>query len=132
MLIDGIVFCLEFKVGESKIIEVDVDQVLDYALDLKYFHKFSNAKSREIKNQKKSPPVSCAKSRKIKNAKSREIKNARIQVISTTSTGFKINLYISEQGAYASSDISGKQLYSTKLASSVSGVSYKLKYKRIM
>lgn len=59
-------------------------------------------------------------------------KSARIQVISTTSTGFKINLYISEQGAYASSDISGKQLYPTKLASSVSGVSYKLKYKRIM
>ncbi len=42
LLINGIVFCLEFKVGESKILEADVDQVLDYALDLKYFHKFSN------------------------------------------------------------------------------------------
>lgn len=42
LLINGIVFCLEFKVGESKILEVDVDQVLDYALDLKYFHKFSS------------------------------------------------------------------------------------------
>lgn len=41
LLLDGIVFCLEFKVGESKILEADVDQVLDYALDLKYFHKFS-------------------------------------------------------------------------------------------
>ena len=41
MLLEGIVFCLEFKVGESKILEADVDQVLDYALDLKYFHKFS-------------------------------------------------------------------------------------------
>lgn len=41
-LINGIVFCLEFKVGESKILEADVDQVLDYALDLKYFHKFSS------------------------------------------------------------------------------------------
>lgn len=41
LLIEGIVFCLEFKVGETKILEADVDQVLDYALDLKNFHKFS-------------------------------------------------------------------------------------------
>ena len=41
LLLRGIIFCLEFKVGESKIIEKDVDQVLDYALDLKNFHKFS-------------------------------------------------------------------------------------------
>lgn len=44
LLINGIIFCLEFKVGESKILEADVDQVLDYALDLKYFHKFSSDK----------------------------------------------------------------------------------------
>ncbi|MGN0178068.1 MAG: DNA/RNA helicase domain-containing protein [Monoglobaceae bacterium] len=37
----GIVFCVEFKVGESRILESDIDQVLDYALDLKNFHKFS-------------------------------------------------------------------------------------------
>ena len=41
LLLEGIVFCLEFKVGESKILEADIDQVLDYALDLKNFHKFS-------------------------------------------------------------------------------------------
>lgn len=41
LLLDGIIFCLEFKVGESRILEADVDQVLDYALDLKNFHKFS-------------------------------------------------------------------------------------------
>ena len=41
LLLGGIVFCLEFKVGESRILEADVDQVLDYALDLKNFHKFS-------------------------------------------------------------------------------------------
>ena len=41
LLFEGIVFCVEFKVGESKILEADVDQVLDYALDLKNFHKFS-------------------------------------------------------------------------------------------
>ena len=41
LLLKGIVFCLEFKVGENRILENDVDQVLDYALDLKNFHKFS-------------------------------------------------------------------------------------------
>lgn len=41
LLYRGIIFCLEFKVGESKILEADIDQVLDYALDLKNFHKFS-------------------------------------------------------------------------------------------
>lgn len=41
LLLEGIVFCLEFKVGETQILEADVDQVLDYALDLKNFHKFS-------------------------------------------------------------------------------------------
>lgn len=39
LLYSGILFCFEFKVGESKILEMDVDQVLDYALDLKNFHK---------------------------------------------------------------------------------------------
>jgi len=41
LLLRGIVFCLEFKTGESERFESDVDQVLDYALDLKNFHKFS-------------------------------------------------------------------------------------------
>lgn len=41
LLLQGIIFCLEFKVGESRILENDMDQVLDYALDLKNFHKFS-------------------------------------------------------------------------------------------
>ena len=41
LLLDGVVFCLEFKVGESRILEADVDQVLDYALDLKNFHRYS-------------------------------------------------------------------------------------------
>ena len=38
LLLQGIIFCLEFKVGESRILEGDIDQVLDYALDLKNFH----------------------------------------------------------------------------------------------
>ena len=41
LLLNGIIFVLEFKVGETKILEMDVDQVLDYALDLKNFHKYS-------------------------------------------------------------------------------------------
>lgn len=44
LLLNGIVFCLEFKVGVSKILENDFDQVLDYALDLKNFHKYSQDK----------------------------------------------------------------------------------------
>lgn len=44
LLYKGIVFCLEFKVGESHILEADVDQVLDYALNLKNFHRFSQNK----------------------------------------------------------------------------------------
>lgn len=39
LLVNGIIFCLEFKVGENKILEADIDQTLDYALDLKNFHK---------------------------------------------------------------------------------------------
>ncbi|MBQ2680882.1 MAG: DUF2075 domain-containing protein [Eggerthellaceae bacterium] len=44
LLLNGIVFCLEFKVGQSSILESDLDQVLDYALDLKNFHKYSEDK----------------------------------------------------------------------------------------
>ena len=33
LLLEGIVFCVEFKVGESKILEADIDHVLDYAID---------------------------------------------------------------------------------------------------
>ncbi len=42
LLYKGIIFCIEFKVGESSILESDIDQVLDYALDLKNFHRFSH------------------------------------------------------------------------------------------
>ena len=42
LLYRGVVFCIEFKAKEEKDIhEVEIDQVLDYALDLKNFHKFS-------------------------------------------------------------------------------------------
>lgn len=44
LLLRGIVFCLEFKVGQSDILQADVEQVLDYALDLKNFHLYSQDK----------------------------------------------------------------------------------------
>lgn len=43
-MLEGIIFCLEFKIGQAKILEADIDQVFDYALDLKNFHKFSQEK----------------------------------------------------------------------------------------
>ena len=44
LLYKGIVFCIELKAGVKSILEADVDQVLDYALDLKNFHRFSRDK----------------------------------------------------------------------------------------
>lgn len=44
LLINNIVFLLEFKVGETTYKSHDIDQVLDYALDLKNFHKESHNK----------------------------------------------------------------------------------------
>lgn len=41
-IIHGIVFILEFKVGQKKILTNDLDQVWDYALDLKNFHETSH------------------------------------------------------------------------------------------
>ena len=44
LLLHGIVFCLEFKVGQKDALQADVEQVLDYALDLKNFHLYSEDK----------------------------------------------------------------------------------------
>ncbi len=35
-------FCLEFKVGQKDALQSDVEQVMDYALDLKNFHRYSH------------------------------------------------------------------------------------------
>lgn len=43
VIIDNIVFVIEFKVGEQKFLQYQIDQVWDYALDLKNFHKPSHA-----------------------------------------------------------------------------------------
>ena len=42
LVISGIVFVLEFKVGASNYESHDKDQVIDYALDLKHFHEGSH------------------------------------------------------------------------------------------
>ena len=44
LLLRGIIFCLEFKVGQRDALQADVEQVMDYALDLKNFHRFSHDK----------------------------------------------------------------------------------------
>lgn len=41
LLLRGIIFCLEFKVGKKEALQADVEQVLDYALDLKNFQLYS-------------------------------------------------------------------------------------------
>ncbi len=42
LLLRGVIFCLEFKVGKSAVLQSDVEQVMDYALDLKNFHLYSH------------------------------------------------------------------------------------------
>lgn len=42
VIIDDVVFVIEFKVGENKYLHYQVEQVWDYALDLKNFHKPSH------------------------------------------------------------------------------------------
>lgn len=44
LLLRGIIFCLEFKVGKREEFQAGIEQVMDYALDLKNFHLFSHDK----------------------------------------------------------------------------------------
>ena len=44
LLFRGIIFCIEFKTGESEVTDGAIDQVLDYALDLDNFHEYSEGK----------------------------------------------------------------------------------------
>ena len=45
ILIGGTVFVIEFKVGATHFDGYAVDQVIDYALDLKNFHEESHSRS---------------------------------------------------------------------------------------
>ncbi len=42
LIIQDVIFVIEFKVGENKYLRYDIDQVWDYALDLKNFHEPSH------------------------------------------------------------------------------------------
>lgn len=42
LLIGPVIFVIEFKVGESRFLAADLDQVVDYALDLRNFHEGSH------------------------------------------------------------------------------------------
>jgi len=42
LLLRGMIFCLEFKVGKKEEFQAGIEQVMDYALDLKNFHLFSH------------------------------------------------------------------------------------------
>ena len=42
LLLRGMIFCLEFKVGQKDALQSDVEQVMDYALDLKNIHRYSH------------------------------------------------------------------------------------------
>ena len=42
LIIDGVIFVVEFKVGASSFLGADLDQVTDYALDLRNFHEGSH------------------------------------------------------------------------------------------
>lgn len=44
IIANGIIFLLEFKVGDNEYRKSTKDQVMDYALDLKYFHEASSNK----------------------------------------------------------------------------------------
>lgn len=43
LIIDGVIFVVEFKVGASSFLRADLDQVTDYALDLRNFHEGSHS-----------------------------------------------------------------------------------------
>lgn len=67
VVINHLVFVLEFKVGESSFHRLAIDQVWDYALDLKYFHEPSRfvsivpiliATRADAVEQKYNPPAS--------------------------------------------------------------------------
>src|SRR5947207_11924215 len=42
LVVDGVIFVLEFKVGENEFRRAAIEQVWDYALDLKNFHETSH------------------------------------------------------------------------------------------
>ena len=64
LLIGPVIFVLEFKIGESRFTSYAIDQVQDYALDLKNFHDSSHnqfiAAILVATEAQHSPPIDCA------------------------------------------------------------------------
>lgn len=61
-------------------------------------------------------------------------RTARLKIFTISSTQFRIDLYVSSSGGYAStgSDIDGTKFYPNTLARSISGITYNMYYKKIM
>lgn len=61
-------------------------------------------------------------------------RTARLRVTYMSSTQFKINLFVSTEGGYASSttDVKGYMIYPSAEAHNVSGITYAMYYKKIM
>lgn len=61
-------------------------------------------------------------------------RTARLRVTYMSSTQFKINLFVSTEGGYASSttDVKGYMIYPSAEAHTVSGITYAMYYKKIM
>ena len=71
LLIDSIIFVLEFKIGEKDFNNYSIDQVWDYALDLKNFHETSH-------NLSIAPILIATKARSTNLAISKTIQNEEI------------------------------------------------------
>ena len=61
-------------------------------------------------------------------------RTARLKIFGITSSQFRMDLYVSSSGGYATSttDVNGAQFYPNTLARSISGITYKMYYKKIM
>jgi len=66
------------------------------------------------------------------NYESKWFRSARVQVCLATTPGFKIDLYVSPSGIYVTSNVTGAMLYPNTVASSLSGFTYRIQYKRLM
>lgn len=55
VLLKGIIFCLKFKVDKKEALQADVEQVLDYALDLKNFTPIKGLDSYSYEFERKGP-----------------------------------------------------------------------------
>lgn len=82
LLIHGVLIVIEFKIGSSEILRADIDQLYDYATDLKYFHEGSH----------KIPLVPILVPSATKFFESKLVKNLRIEFLYQALVSGKENL----------------------------------------